>query len=134
MEIPSAGILRNTNMKTITYSELLIQLRTDNYVFGSKTLVDVFAEWCKPCHRMTPVLELMETEFPTLNIVKVDADCEQTHEYMAENKIATIPTLLLFENGKLLSKWEGGQDPDQIRSWLTAAGNVPLTDIEPDNN
>jgi thioredoxin 1 len=120
-------------MKTITYSTLIIKLRTDNYGFGSLTLVDVFAEWCKPCHRMTPVLELIETEFTAIDVVKIDADDETTHEYMAENKIASIPTLLLYEDGKLLGKWEGGQDIDAIRSWIASIVSVPLANIKPDN-
>lgn len=114
-------------MKTITYSDLLALLADDSTKPASVTIVDVFAEWCKPCHRMTPVLEQFEIDFDLITFVKLDADHEDSHQYMADMKISSIPTLLLYQNGDLVEVWDGGQDSNEIERWIVSSISVPLT-------
>lgn len=65
------------------------------------TLVDFFATWCAPCKAMHPVLEqLKEYMGERIRIIKIDVDKNQalSNAY----GIQSIPTLMLFRNGKML--------------------------------
>src|SRR6188508_1615728 len=60
-------------------------------------LVDFWAEWCGPCHAVAPVLERIADEHD-VKIVKVDIDREQG---LAQRYgVASIPMMVLFENGE----------------------------------
>jgi thioredoxin 1 len=62
-----------------------------------KVLVDFWAEWCGPCHAVAPVLDRIADE-RGLKLVKVNVDHEQG---LAQRfGIASIPMMILFENGE----------------------------------
>jgi thioredoxin 1 len=62
-----------------------------------KVIVDFWAEWCGPCHAVAPVLDRIADEHD-LKIVKVDIDHEQA---LAQRYgVASIPMMILFENGE----------------------------------
>ena len=62
-----------------------------------KVIVDFWAEWCGPCHAVAPVLERIADEHD-VKIVKVDIDREQG---LAQRYgVASIPMMVLFENGE----------------------------------
>ena len=65
-------------------------------------LVDFFATWCGPCKMLAPVLEEVDQrkEAGDLLIVKVDVD--EAGEIAMKYGIQSIPTLFLFENGKMV--------------------------------
>ena len=62
-------------------------------------IVDFWAQWCRPCLMLAPVLEEIEDDFNgKVKIAKVNVDEEG---YLANQfRISSIPTVLLFENGK----------------------------------
>ncbi len=62
-------------------------------------IVDFWAEWCGPCHAVSPVLDrIAEERSNELKLVKVNIDEEQG---LAQRYgVASIPTMLLFENGE----------------------------------
>ena len=63
-------------------------------------LVDFWATWCGPCMMLSPVIsEIAEELNGTIKVGKVNVDDEQ--ELAMKYKVASIPTLLLFKNGKL---------------------------------
>lgn len=68
----------------------------------SVVLVDFFATWCGPCKMLMPVLESYEKEHPELKILKVDIDLYP--ELAKEYAIMSVPTLLVFKDGKLQKK------------------------------
>ena len=88
----------------------------DSLINGELVLVDFFANWCGPCKMLSPILENMSEDRDGLKIVKVDVDeCEK----LARNYgIMSIPTLLLFKNGKLMSTRTGFMSKEDIRSWI----------------
>ena len=62
-----------------------------------KILVDFWAEWCGPCHAVSPVLDRIGTEHE-VKIVKVNIDHEQG--LALRFGVASIPMMMLFENGE----------------------------------
>lgn len=63
-------------------------------------LVDFWADWCGPCKMMTPVLESVDKENEWIDVVKINAD-EQA-DLAKRYDVSSIPTLMLFKNGKIV--------------------------------
>ena len=65
-------------------------------------LVDFFADWCGPCKAMAPILKEVAAKVKgTARIIKIDVDKNQRLKKLYQ--INSIPTLILFQNGKI--KW-----------------------------
>ena len=71
----------------------------DNEVLQSdgKVIVDFWAEWCGPCHAVSPVLDRIADEHQ-VKIVKVNIDEQQ--DLAQRYGVASIPFMVLFENGE----------------------------------
>ncbi|MGN1212970.1 MAG: thioredoxin [Christensenellales bacterium] len=69
----------------------------------SLVLVDFFATWCGPCRMQAPILERVKEELgDQVEIYKLDVDeNEQTAKQFG---VMSIPTLILFKNGKEVAK------------------------------
>ena len=68
-----------------------------NELIKDKAVVDFFATWCGPCKMLGPVFEEVSKE-KDINFVKVDID--NFEDICREYKVMSVPTLILFENGK----------------------------------
>ncbi len=67
---------------------------------GVPVLVDFYADWCGPCHAVAPTIEALSNEYAgKVKFVKVDVDANQ--EVASRYEIMSIPTIMLFENGKI---------------------------------
>lgn len=64
------------------------------------TIVYFWATWCQPCKMQAPALEKVMEQFPTLKVVKVNAD-EET-ELVDAHKVSSIPTLVLYKQGEVV--------------------------------
>jgi len=63
-------------------------------------LVDFYADWCGPCHAIAPTIDALSNEFEgKVKFVKVDVDANQ--EVASRYDIMSIPTIMLFENGRV---------------------------------
>ena len=80
-----------------------------------KVLVDFFATWCGPCKMLGFVLEKFESKVD-LPILKVDV--AENDVLASEYKIFSVPTLILFENGKEIKRISGFMSEEELESWV----------------
>jgi len=89
-------------------------------------LVDFWAEWCIPCHMMTPVLLEVANELSDrIDVAKFEIDSTEidpSKSYWERYEIRGIPCLILFKEGKELHRIVGaGRDKDQLIKELETA-------------
>lgn len=83
-------------------------------------LVDFFATWCGPCKMLAPVLEDLSSEFAgKAEIVKVDVDQDQA--LAMQFGIMSVPTMIIFKDGKAVKQLQGFTPKPQLASELNAA-------------
>lgn len=76
-------------------------------------LLDFFATWCGPCKMLTPVLEELSEELAgKIEIVKVDVD--QSSNLATRFNIMSVPTMLIFKNGKAVGILQGYTPKKQL--------------------
>lgn len=81
------------------------------------TLVDFYADWCGPCRAMTPVLDKVAEEFRGRAVIaKLNIDDAQS--IAAQYQVTSIPTLILYRNGKEMGRLVGLRDASAIKQFL----------------
>jgi len=86
----------------------LISLTNDNFEDSVKEgvcIVDFWAIWCVPCRIMTPIVEDIAKEMPNIKVFKLNVD--DYPELTAEFNIMSIPTILIFKDGKEVDQTVG---------------------------
>lgn len=80
-------------------------------------LVDFWAPWCGPCKMLGPVLEEVEKEVGDSAVVaKVNVDDEQ--DLAVQFGVSSIPTMVLFKNGKPVDRTVGFMSKEKIISFI----------------
>jgi thioredoxin 1 len=93
------------------------------------TLVDFWAPWCPPCRVINPILEqLAEAHGDGVKIVKLDTDSNV--RTMSRYNVRSLPTLLLFRDGKVADQIVGAVPRERIEALLTGHQRHPM-DISP---
>jgi len=83
-------------------------------------LVDFWATWCRPCTMIAPVIDELAEEYNgRINFTRMDVD--QSGKTAAQYQIMSIPTLLLFKDGKPIANMVGFRPKDELKQSLDAA-------------
>lgn len=77
-----------------------------------KVLVDFWAAWCGPCQMLSPIVEEVAAEVGDVKVGKVNVDEEPV--LAIKYGIASIPALLVFENGEVVNKSIGYIEKDEV--------------------
>ena len=81
-------------------------------------LCDFWAEWCGPCKQISPILEELSEELQENKITIAKVNIDDNPETPSKFGIMSIPTLLLFKEGKLVSTQVGLQQKKELKSWI----------------
>lgn len=80
-------------------------------------IVDFWASWCNPCKMMIPIMNEIEEELKEeVKVCKVNVDEER--DLALQFDVMSIPTFLIFKEGKVVAKTVGVQDKEEIISLL----------------
>ncbi len=94
----------------------------DQVVLQAKTpvLVDFWATWCGPCRMVAPIVEELSDEYVG-KVVFGKVDVDQNPKVASKYGIMSIPSLIVFKNGKPVMNMVGFRPKDQIKKSLDAA-------------
>ena len=96
----------------------MIHLEKENFdeLIKDKVVVDFFATWCGPCKMLGPVFEELSTEINDIKFIKVDID---EHEDLCRKyKVMSVPTLIVFDNGKEIKRNIGFIPKDKLKEFI----------------
>lgn len=79
-------------------------------------LVDFWASWCGPCKMLSPIIDEIAAENPQIKVCKINVD--EQPELAGQFGIMSIPTLIVFKDGKVVNQASGARPKGQILSLL----------------
>ncbi|MCX7677810.1 MAG: thioredoxin [Spirochaetes bacterium] len=82
-----------------------------------KVVVDFWAPWCGPCRMQIPILEKIAND-PSLSAIVAKLNVDEYPSYAMKYGVSAIPTIIIFNNGKVEKKLIGVQPEHIIRSML----------------
>lgn len=83
-------------------------------------IVDFWADWCKPCLAMNPILDDLERRYgDDIKFAKVNVD--DVPEVAEQAGVMGIPTLILFRNGEEAGRLVGGRPREQVERFVKGA-------------
>jgi len=88
--------------------------------YSGMVLVDLFAPWCGTCQIMSPVVDeiIKENKDQNVKIGKLNAD--ENQDIAAKYNVMSIPTFLLFKNGKAVGQKTGYGDKEELLKMITS--------------
>lgn len=111
------------NTPAVADSDLIEHLTVQNFAHKTSkgvVLVDFWADWCMPCKMMAPILnEVAEATEGTATVYKLNVDEQQ--QVTAQYGIRSIPTMILFRDGKEVERIIGVKPRDYIISSINNA-------------
>ena len=109
---------KRVGMSTVKVTDA--SFKTDVVGAGGPVVVDFWAEWCGPCKMIGPALEEIADELKgKVTIAKLNVD--ENPAVAGAYGIRSIPTLLLFKEGKLASTKVGAAPKGELKRWISEA-------------
>lgn len=82
-------------------------------------LVDFYATWCGPCRMLSPIIKDIAEHFEgKAKVVKLDIDSQQ--KVAAEYQVTSVPTLVLFVDGKEKNRLIGLREFEEIKDFISS--------------
>jgi len=75
-------------------------------------IVDFYADWCGPCKMMSPIIDKISEEMQEIKVGKINVDNSQ--DLAMQYNVMSIPTIMIFKNGKVTQTFVGVTDKEQI--------------------
>lgn len=97
----------------------VVEIKQDEFkekIKGKKVVVDCYATWCGPCRMLSPIIDELASENEEVEFYKLDVD--DAEEVSREYGIMSIPTILVFEDGKLSKKQVGFMPKEELESFI----------------
>ena len=82
-------------------------------------LVEFWAQWCGPCHMLSPVLDEIDRERDDLTVRKINAD--ENTATARDYQVMSLPTMLLFRDGVPIRQIVGARPKSRLLAELDAA-------------
>ncbi len=79
-------------------------------------LIQYYAEWCNPCQMLKPILEELSTEIDNVEFLRVDI--EEYRELAVEANVQSIPTVVMFKDGKEVGREKGFKPKHLMETWI----------------
>ncbi len=103
-----------TDLTSANYTKLVINSELP-------VLIDCWASWCGPCQQFAPIFDQAAKALePNVRLLKLDTEAQQS--IAAQWSIRSIPTLLLFKQGKEVARSSGAMSLSDLKNWLKAQG------------
>jgi thioredoxin 1 len=79
-------------------------------------VLDCYADWCMPCKIFAPILEKVSKDYADIKFFKMNVDANS--EFAEKLGIMSIPTVIMFKDGKEVDRIIGLISEQQLRAWI----------------
>ena len=81
------------------------------------TVIKFQADFCGPCHQLTPIVQKISEEMPDVNFVSMEIDQDGVNT-ATEFGVRSIPQMFIMKNGKVVSQKAGASDYNTVSAWI----------------
>ncbi len=114
---PNCGKCKNPLYKGEPISMTGIQLTRAIEKTDELLVVDFWATWCGPCKQFAPTFKQAASQLePKARFIKIETEVEQA--ISAKYSIRSIPTLVMFKNGKEINRVSGALSAPDFTNWV----------------
>lgn len=100
----------------------MLQVETKDFndaISKGIVLVDFYANWCGPCKMLSPILAEFDEKNDDVKVIKIDVDRQP--ELASLFNVMSIPTLVLFKEGRMIGMKQGFMTEDMLNEWIKEA-------------
>ena len=88
-----------------------------DFIVSDYVIVDFYASWCGPCKMLAPIFEDLSKDFEG-EVVFTKIDTEENSRVSSLYEVSSIPTVILFKNGKEIDRFVGLKDADEFKKFI----------------